>query len=92
MGYYIETKTNFGKADIIRNENNGISIPRPKSFADIPLDKGLICIIDNGMFEAAAFCYSEQEFEAFNDPEDTRHKSWVIIPRDKAEKLSGYKK
>jgi hypothetical protein len=37
----------------------------------------LICVIDNGLFEAAAYMYSEGEFEEFNDIDD-RQKTWLI--------------
>jgi hypothetical protein len=92
MGYYIETKTSFNKAEIICRDYNGTKISKPLSFTEVPADKGLIVIVDNGMFEAAGFCYNEREFAEFSDPLDTRPKSWVLIDRARAEELSGYKR
>lgn len=37
----------------------------------------LICVIDNGLFEAAAYMYSEGEFEEFHGIEG-RQKTWLI--------------
>ena len=64
----------------------------PYSYDGIPADKGLIVVVDNGMFEAAGFCYNEEEFKVFTDPRDYRHKQYVLINREDAEILSGYRK
>lgn len=45
----------------------------------------LICVIDNGLFEAAAYMYSQPEFEEFNAIDD-RPKTWLI--HEDAEKIS----
>lgn len=37
----------------------------------------LICVVDNGPFEAAAYVYSEKEYMAFNYARDTRPKTWL---------------
>jgi len=93
MGYYVETPGHVhGKAFIIVKENNGKIIPAPYSYDGIPADKGLIVVVDNGMFEAAGFCYNEEEFKVFTDPRDYRHKQYVLINREDAEILSGYRK
>jgi len=41
--------------------------------------ENLICVINNGPFAAAGYCYDEQEFEEFNDPSDNRLKKWFIL-------------
>ena len=45
----------------------------------------LICVLDNGLFEAAAYMYSEGEFEEFNDI-DGRQKTWLT--HEDAEKIA----
>jgi hypothetical protein len=90
MGYYIQTGTNTGKAETIAKKFNGKIIARPNSFSDVPKDKGLICVINNGMFDAAGFVYSEQEFKAFCYGSDTRGKTWVLIPIEDAKRESNY--
>lgn len=91
MGYYIQTPgCNVGKADIICKEYNAKKILRPESWNEIFENEGLICVVSNGLFEAAAFCYNEDEFKAFNDPTDTRPKTWLVMDRKQAEKISDY--
>lgn len=65
MGYYIEGRTVKGKAQYIVDELGGEIVPRPALFADVPEGKALICVVDNGLFEAAGFACDEREFEAF---------------------------
>jgi hypothetical protein len=90
MGFYIETGTSRGKADILISQYG--ASPVCPVFKDIDDNKALICVVDNGYFEAAAYCFSEQEFKAFNDPSDPRPRKWLIMDKDVAEKLSGYRK
>jgi hypothetical protein len=89
MGYYIETGTNLDKANILVKNQNAQIIDRPSAFKDGPKDKALICVVNNGPFEAAAYCYSEREFLDFNDPSDFRRKQWLIMDKELAKKLSG---
>jgi hypothetical protein len=91
MGYYIQARCNIGKADIICEEHGAIKIPQPKSFKDVSEKDGLICVVSNGPFEAAGFCFDEREFREFSDPKDDRPKTWLLMERAKAEQLSGYK-
>jgi hypothetical protein len=41
--------------------------------------ENLICVVNNGAFAAAGYCYNEREFEAFNQPSDDRLKKWFIL-------------
>lgn len=74
MGYYIQVRALHGKAQLIADGNALVPgedgwepappykaqiIPRPSSFADVPEDKALICVVDNGVFEGAGYCYDE---------------------------------
>lgn len=38
--------------------------------------RGLVCVVNNGTFGAAAYCYSEEEFKDFVRP-DGRAKTWL---------------
>lgn len=78
MGYYInELKDgkklpNLGKASfLIENARAEKTTPSFK--------KNLVCVVNNGPFDAAAFCYCENEFAVFNHP-DGRPKTWLIVP------------
>jgi hypothetical protein len=93
VGHYIQTPgANHGKAAIIAYDHSGeILRDQPRSYAGIPEGKALIVVVDNGAFEAAGFCFNEEEFKAFTLPYDLRPKQYGLIDRAKAEKLSGYK-
>lgn len=44
-------------------------------------EPNLICVVDNGGFQAAAFCYNRREFQDFRIPQDLRPKYWIVHPR-----------
>lgn len=90
MGFYIQGPAK-SKAQYIVSEYDGKIIACPKKFADIAPDKALICVVDNGAFEAAGYCFGEREFTAFSNPDDIRPKTWLVMDKNKAEELSGYK-
>lgn len=94
MGYYINNGHNVGKADwLIANEGALELNFVPNSLAEASSDpnlNGVVCVVDNGLFEAAAFIYNDNELKAFSDPKDWRNKRWLIMPLARAKTLSGY--
>ena len=71
MGYYIEVPSPKGKAaQLAEMYGAGIMDNPPATFDDIPEGLALICVVDNGPFEAAALCYSAEEFAEFSTPDD----------------------
>jgi len=90
MGFYIEGPAK-GKAPFIRSEYDAEFINEPEYFKDIPDDKALICVINNGPFEAAGFAFDDREFRGFSAPGDPRPKQWMMMDRKKAEELTGFK-
>ncbi len=91
MGYYIEVPKNKGKAQQIVELYGGRIVFIPPTFEDISPDEAIICVVDNGPFEAAAFCYNQGELLEFTSYEG-RPKTWVIMSHEKACELTGYKK
>ena len=89
MGFYIEVPDRKNKAQQIVDLYGGKIVSIPPLFEDITPDKAIICVVDNGPFEAAAFCYSQSELIAFSYY-DGRSKIWIIMDRKKACKLTGY--
>lgn len=77
MGYYINQNSKnqpLGSdkaASLIADGAKRISFD-PKEFTE-----NLVCVVDNGAFQAAAYVYSQGEFEAFTQPTDTRRKVWL---------------
>lgn len=91
MGYYIETGTLFDKAKIIASDHGGViaTFDEAKLAMKDP-SKGVIVVVRNPQFEAAAFAYDEDEFNAFHYGSDPRPRTYVILDRRKAEHLSGF--
>ena len=94
MGYYIQTPGhNLDKARIICEQHDAIVIKCPKAWSEIPEGYAVICVVENGPFDAASYCYSERELEEWKDTSsDKRRRTWLLMAEDKAKKLSGYSK
>ncbi len=91
MGYYIEVPKDKNKAQQIVQLYGGRIALSPPSFEDITPDEAIICVVDNGSFEAAGFAYNQDELFVFSDM-DGRQKTWVIMNHQKACELTGYEK
>ena len=89
MGYYINS-TSDGKPLLALNKagmliaDGAVEINEPKAFQE-----NLVCVMFNGLFDAAGYAYSEEEMETFKTP-DGRPKRWLVY--EHARELSGYKK
>lgn len=89
MGYYINTvngqplPAKFKSDSILEKVTGSRIISPPQQFQE-----DLVCVVNNGPFEAAAYCYNQQEMDAFLYP-DGRMKTWLIVPG--AAELSLYK-
>ncbi len=91
MGFYIEVPGNKSKStQLAELYGAGIMEAPPETFTDVPDGLALICVVDNGPFEAAALCYSALEFAAFNSPNETRPRTWLLMDQAKAHELAGY--
>lgn len=81
MGYYLQSPADqhFGKADFLCREYNGqiISRDEARSLMSDPEKVAIACVVNNGNFEAAAYCFSVEEFKAFSRPDDHRPKEWI---------------
>lgn len=92
MGIYIETPMPKRKAEQIVNIYHGTTIlaHQPEKF-NVPKDKMLICVVNNGMFDAAALVYNEREYKGFTLPSDRdpRPKTWLLMDRSTALKAAG---
>lgn len=90
MGYYIETSKNHGKAEDIANAYSGKVHALPPDYdAETAKGNGIIVVMDNGPFEAAGFAYSPEEYASFLR-HDGRRRQYVTLPRDVAERASGF--
>lgn len=89
MGYYIETPRPVDKTKQIIDLYGAELLPAPIKPSNVASDKAVICVVCNGMFDAAGLCFNDNEFAVFNHP-DGRRKYWLLMDRDKAYELSGY--
>jgi len=83
MGYYIETPQPRNKAAWLVANHKAIVIPAP-IYLSPPLTT--ICVVENGMFDAAAIAYDQSEFDAFVRP-DGRPRTWLAMSTDEVIKL-----
>lgn len=93
MGYYIEVPRPKGKAQQLADLHGATILPqRPEAFEDVPDNLAIICVVDNGPFEAAAFCYCREEFVDFADTDhgDRRPRQWVLMDKALARQLAGF--
>jgi len=96
MGYYLKSTGSrlmglHGKAEDLIKDCGAVRIPRPDSFDKVNLGAALICVVNNGPFEAAALVYSEEEFGSFTLPDDHRPKVWLKMDKKTAHELAKYK-
>ena len=52
------------------------------TITDASFKENLVCVVNNGPFEAAGYMYSENEFNQFARP-DGRDKIWLVYPHAK---------
>lgn len=66
-----------GKADFLLT-----NAPEAREVGRAPFNwlPNLVCVVDNGPFEAAAYCDTADEFRRFSDRNDPRPKRWLMVP------------
>lgn len=91
MGYYLETDGVHGKAQALALAHQGRIVSEHEA-AEAMSDpsRGVVVVVDNGPFEAAAFAFNMREWEEFTRPSDSRPRQFVVMDRKIAEKESGY--
>ncbi len=94
LGYYIEVPERKGKAEQIIVMYGGRILDEQPEWSDILGCDAIICVIDNGPWEAAGFAYDEKELDRFAEPDSNgpqRRRTWLLMDRLTASKLSGYR-
>lgn len=88
MGFYIN-KNSAGTSLPANNKADYLILDGAQEI-DEPreLVENLVCVVENGLFDAAGYIYSKQAFEDWTYIGDVRPKRWLIY--EHAKKLSGY--
>jgi len=83
MGCYVNPDVFSKEAWLFANGRQIIS-GIPNSMAEFQdtdgTDNYLVCLVDNGLFSAAAICYSDREIRVFRSP-DGRPKRWFVVAK-----------
>ncbi len=92
MGQYINVTPNGNSLDakgkvkqILEEFNGSREVEKPSSLSELSEKDGLICVAENGLFDAAAYVYSDNELADFSLPDDNRKKTWIIADKDMIE-------
>jgi len=94
MGFYInqingKDVPRFEKASFIIQNVAGARLIEPPT----EWQEGLVCVVDNGNFEAAAYAFNEHEMKVFlatDSDYDQRPRTWLLVPG--AKEIVGYKR
>lgn len=86
MGKYVTTAVTIGKAQWIKEKLTGtLELPVPPTPSELLVyaRDGMVpvCVVQNGLFDAAGVCDTADELEAFTVPADTRPRTWLVVPR-----------
>ena len=87
MGRYIQGSP-FGKAEFLKKEHGAKQVSQQEAEQAVLDGEGVVCVVDNGRFEAAGYVYDENEYNAFSCPGDFRPKTWLVMSKDIVEKLA----
>lgn len=83
MGKYINyiegvsMGTSFASKCSVLVDNGAVIIPRPT--VDTTWKEGMVCVVDNGAFAAAAYAYSKEEMREFSTLRDHRPQQWYLF-------------
>lgn len=91
MDYYIQVPNKDKVGFLLKNHDAMLLESAVQAREAFKEGFGVVCVVDNGIFKAAAFAFSEEELEVFAKPDD-RPKTWLAMDRKLAEELSGYGK
>ena len=92
---YLETGQPLGKVERLMDMHCAVrcaakpTLPLPSSGL-VPGWVGwvLVCVAENGGFDAAAVIYDEEELAAFTRPDDRRSRTWLLMPRDEVVRMN----
>lgn len=76
------------KADALIKSRDAEEISSISGLDEVPEEKVLVCVVDNGPFEAAAVIQDERDWRGFfEDPTDPRSRRILLIDKDRVPEL-----
>jgi hypothetical protein len=86
MGYYINYNSK-GIALPACGKANALIADGAKEVSGNNYEENLVCVVENGLFDAAMYCYLD-EYEYVKSNPDNRKKRWLVY--EHAKQLCGY--
>lgn len=87
MGMYLEHDMDgnplpaVGKAKAILQHKYAVRMDSPPDeITKDPTGVAVICVVENGPFDAAGWCFDNSELRAFTNTQDRRKKTWIAVP------------
>jgi hypothetical protein len=84
MGYYINTQEMPKEQWLIEKGKLLREAPSEHrtNLGDEPKIHYAVCLVNNGLFTAAAIAFDQRELDAFKYPSDRREKLWFYVDRE----------
>jgi hypothetical protein len=79
MGSYINPRNETKEQFLVKN---GSKVSASFKYEDIPQDKMMVCLVNNGFFTAAGIMFDEREYDDFHVKGDTRPKDWYLVDKN----------
>lgn len=83
MGIYVNPSDMLKELWMLKNGEEVLPHELPDKAPVGDADSRLVCLVNNGGFNAAAVAFSQDEYMVFRDPSDRRFKVWFSVPREK---------
>lgn len=90
MGFYIEVPNPRDKAQQLKQLYGAQVILEPKYVNEVANGNGkvVVCVVENGPFDAAAIIYNQKELLAFAPTmNDRRKRTYLLLDKNKAIEL-----
>lgn len=90
MGIYLQCPEAKGKVDFLIREHKAQELVGATPLTLPEKDSGMevVCVIDNGLFEAAGFAYSSRELQEFVFDGTSRPRRFLLVPSEECLKLN----
>ena len=79
MGLYLNPGAVVGKADQLIELGAKELMSPPATIDSVADDKAIVCVVENGPFDAAAWAFNDRELS--KDLRDMRPKRWLVMDK-----------